>query len=398
MIAPADPENVRLLEAALAGTPASAPATRARLLARLSIETYHADRPRARALSAEAVELARASGDAAALAAALNGRRVALWAPEHAAERLEVATAMVAAAEAAGDREAVLQGRAWRVVDLMELGRLDDAAAEVDAYAALADEVALPRFRWYVPMWRGALALLTGHWAEAAALRAEALALGRLADDPNAPLFVEIQRANAQYAQGRIADMDRERLVREAAASPAPAEWLANLAVVDAATGGLDNARRLVRELSADGCRAFRMDADWHGACVLAEAAVAVGDREAGATLHALLEPHARLFPVVARGVGSLGSAELHLGRLAALIGREDEAQARLRRAAEANARAGSPAHEAMALFRLGELLAARAENGHEARHVLQHAGRLASELCITDLASRAARLLAAHP
>jgi DNA-binding SARP family transcriptional activator len=398
VVAAADDVTVGLLERALAATPDDAPAARARLLARLSIELYYDNRPRARELSARAVELARASGDAAALAAALNGRRVALWGPEHAEERLEAATAMVAAAEAAGDREATLQGRNWRVVDLMELGRIDDAAAEVAAYAALADAVALPHFRWYVPVWRGALALLAGHWSEARALQDEALALGRLADDPNAPLFVEIQRANAQYAQGRVADMDRERLVRGAAASPAPAEWLVNLALVDAETGDLDNARRLVRELSAGGGRAFAMDVNWHGACVLADAAAMVGDREAGETLHRLLEPHARLFPVVARGVSSLGSAELPLGRLAALIGREDEAVARLRRAADANARAGSPAHEAVALFRLGELLAARAENGHEARHVLQHAGRLASELCMTDLASRAARLLAAHP
>jgi DNA-binding SARP family transcriptional activator len=399
VIAAADATTVALLERALAA-PSGAPATRARLLARLSTELYYADRPRARALSAEAVELARASGDAAALAAALNGRRVALWAPEHADERLEVATAMVAAAEAAGDREATLQGRNWRVVDLMELGRIDEAAAEVDAYAALANEVALPHFRWYVPVWHGALALLTGHWSEARALQNEALELGRLADDPNAPLFVDIQRANAQYAQGRFADMDRERLVREAAASPAPAEWLVNLAVVDAEAGDPEHARRLVRQLSADGGRRLGMDVNWHGACVLAEAAATLGDREAGATLHALLAPHADLFPVVARGVGSLGSAELHLGRLAALLGREDEAVARLRRAADRNAEAGCPAHAATALFRLGELLAARPGDGHghEARHVLQHAGRLASELCITDLASRAAHLLAAPP
>ena len=44
---------------------------------------------------------------------------------------------MIAAAEAAGDREAVLQGRNWRVVDLLELGRIKEAAAEIDAYEAI---------------------------------------------------------------------------------------------------------------------------------------------------------------------------------------------------------------------------------------------------------------------
>ena len=44
--------------------------------------------------------------------------------PHHADERLAVAGEMIAAAEAAGDREAVLQARNWRVVDLLELGRV----------------------------------------------------------------------------------------------------------------------------------------------------------------------------------------------------------------------------------------------------------------------------------
>ena len=38
-----------------------------------------------------------------------------------------MAEEMIAVAERAGDREAALQGRNWRVVDLFELGRIDDA-------------------------------------------------------------------------------------------------------------------------------------------------------------------------------------------------------------------------------------------------------------------------------
>ena len=158
VIAAADPTAVRLLEEALAAAPAGDPATSARLLARLSVELYYADPARARELSALAVERARRADDPAALAAALNAHRVALWSPHHADERLAVAGDMVAAAEAAGDREAVLQGRNWRVVDLLELGRVREAAAEIDAYEALADAVALPHFRWYVPLWRATLA------------------------------------------------------------------------------------------------------------------------------------------------------------------------------------------------------------------------------------------------
>ena len=395
VIAGADPAAVGLLEEALASAPAGDPATSARLLARLSVELYYADPARARELSALAVERARRADDAAAIAAALNARRVALWSPHHADERLAVAGDMIAAAEAAGDREAVLQGRNWRVVDLLELGRVREAAAEIDAYEALADAVALPHFRWYVPLWRATLALLAGRWADAGELGERALVVGRQADDPNAQLFVGIQHALSLYAQRRVGEMDRARLVEGGAASPAAAEWLVNLALIDAETGATEDARRQVRELGRDGASALAMDANWHGACVLADAAVLVADRETGAALYDLLEPHARLFPVIARAVACLGSAEAYVGRLAGLLGRHDEAVARLRRAVAENDRAGAGPHAAATLLRLGETLAHGGEHA-SARDVLQQAAKRAAALDMPRLAADAGRLLGA--
>jgi tetratricopeptide (TPR) repeat protein len=358
------------------------------------LATWELARPaRARELIALAVEQAQRADDAAALAAALNAQRVALWFPHHADGRLAVAGDMITAAEAAGDREAVLQGRNWRVVDLLELGRVREAAAEIDAYEALADAVGLPHFRWYVPLWRGTLALLAGRWVDARQLAERALALARQADVPNGSLFVGIQRHHSLYAQGRVGELDRARLVEGAAASPAAAEWLVNLALIDAETGATEDARRLVSELARDGCSALAMDANWHGACILAVAAVHVADREAGAALYALLEPHARLFPVIARAVACLGSAEYYVGRLAGLLGRHDEAVARLRRAVAENDRAGAWPHAAAALLRLGEALARDGEHG-AARDVLQQAAQRAQALDMPTRAADARRLL----
>jgi tetratricopeptide (TPR) repeat protein len=355
------------------------------------VELYYADRARARELSALAVEQARRAGDAAALAAALNARRVALWDPHHADERLATADEMIVAAEAAGDREATLQGRNWRVVDLLELGRIDETAAEIDAYEALAEVVALPHFRWYVPLWRATLAHLAGRWSDARALSEQALALGAQADDPNAPLFIGIQRHHGLYVRRRIGELDRKRLVEGGAASPAAAEWLVNVALIDAETGATEEARRLVSELAREG--ALAMDVNWHGACILAEAAVLVGDREAGAALYGLLEPHARLFPIIARGIGCMGSAERYVGRLAGLLGRHDEAVLRLRRAVAENDRVGAGPHAATSLLHLGETLAASGEPD-SARDALEHAAARADALGMPALAADAARLL----
>ena len=283
--------------------------------------------------------------------------------------------------------------RAGPLVHVDLTGLDDDAVAALVARRTGATDH--ESARRYVPLWRATLALLAGRWVEAGELAERALALGRQADDPNAPLFVGIQGALSLFSQRRIGETDRARLLEGGAASPAGTEWLVWLALLDAETGATEDARRLVCMLARDGASALAMDANWHGACILAEAAVLVTDREAGAALYALLEPHARLFPVVARAVACLGSGEHYVGRLAGLLGRHDEAVARLRRAVAENDRAGAGPHAATALLRLGETLTDCGQQ-ESARDVLQQAAKRADALDMPTLAADAARLLSA--
>ncbi len=111
---------------------------------------------------------------------------------------------MIEAAEAAGDREGVLQGRNWRVVDLMELGHRSALDAEIDAYEELADAVGLAHYRWFVPLWRSALAQLEGRWSDAEALGGQALVLADRAGDRMAPWLVRAQRES--HARAARAD------------------------------------------------------------------------------------------------------------------------------------------------------------------------------------------------
>jgi tetratricopeptide (TPR) repeat protein len=359
VVAGPDPERTALLEEALEATPAQERSTRARLRARLALECYYSDPAAAESLSEQAVSDARASGDPGALAAALNARRVALWRPAHAQSRLEVVDEMIVAAEAAGDRESVLQARNWRVVDLWELARMDDVRREIDVYERLADEVGLPHYRWYVPLWRASLALLAGRWDQGLALADEAEALGRRAADPNAPLHARILRNFSLSAQFRVAEFDRDWSLEQADSAPVSAPWLATVAQLDARAGRHDSARHLLERLTAAG---VRMDVNWLQACLLADAAADLGHATAAADLHARLEPYADLFAVIARGAGCYCSTELFLGRLAVTLGRLDEAEARLRRAVAINDAAGSPTFAAISLLRLAGVLAERGD------------------------------------
>jgi DNA-binding SARP family transcriptional activator/tetratricopeptide (TPR) repeat protein len=390
VVASPDPELTRLLEEALEATPAHELGTRARLRARLAVECYYADPAAAESLSERAVADARAGGDPGALAAALNARRVALWRPAHAAARLSVVDEMIVAAQAASDRESVLQARNWRVVDLWELGRMDDVKREIDDYGRLADELGLPHYRWYVPLWRASLATLAARWDEAQALTAQAEALAVRAADPNGPLHARLQRDFSLQAQFRVAEGDRAWTLRQASSAPVPEAWLAAVAQMDARGGRHQSARELLERLTAAG---VTMDVNWLQACLLADVAASVRDRAAAAHLHERLEPYADQFAVLARGAGCYCSTELYLGRVAATLGRLDEAEARLRRAVAVNEAADSPAFAAMSMLRLAGVLEQRGDAA-AARDVLTETVARAEALAMPALASAASASL----
>ncbi|HEX8101948.1 MAG TPA: AAA family ATPase, partial [Solirubrobacteraceae bacterium] len=390
VIAAPDEPTQELLEEALAAQPDGDRRTAALVRARLAVEVYYADPARTLALAEQAVADARESGDGEALTAALNAMRVGLWEPGAVHRRLAVVTEMLETALAGHDREAALQARNWRVVDLWELGRLPEVRAEIDAYAALADEVGLPHFRWYVPFWRAGLALMAGRWQDAADLGDAALALGEQGQDANAPLFVGIQRRLRYAVQYRHRELDRDALERTAAASPVPAAWLGWLANLDGLLGEHERARRIVAELTADDGAALPLDANWHVTCEVAEAAADVRDLTACAVLRRRLAPLAGLYPVIARAVCTENVVDYYLGRMAHALGEHAEAEVHLRRAVALNDAAGARPYAAVAQLRLGEVLAA-ADRREEARAALEDAAARAEPLGMPAVGEMAA-------
>lgn len=177
-----------------------------------------------------------------------------------------------------------------------------------------------------------------------------------------------------------------------AASSPVPGPWLSSVALIDAAAGRRDQAQAGIDALVRDDCAAMPMNANWHASCELAEAVADIGDRDAAAALHRRLLPHARLFAVVARGVSCYSVTEHHLGRLALTLGRPDEAEERLRRAAAAHDAVGARPHSAVTRLRLAEALRARGD-ADAARATLSEVIGRAEELAMPRLAFAAATL-----
>jgi hypothetical protein len=356
---------VALLEEALAALGDGDRSLRARLLARLAIALYYAPRrDRSGPLSAAAVAVAREAGDPDALLAALNARHVALWHPSGLDERFRVADETIALAIAHDRPEAELQGRNWRCVDLWECGDLEGFLAEVGEHERLADELRLPAFRWYAPMWRAAVAALQGRRDEAVRLADEGAALAARAGDPNGDLFRTMIGMNLVVNAHDFQDGEFLAFSEHAVATYAAGmAYAAGLAWQYATLGRDAEARGLVDRIAADDFAALAWDANWLSALgELAEATALLGDRDRAAELYERLLPYADRRIVAGRAVYDQCSAHFALARFAATAGRDAAAVAHFEAAIASDTALGARpalvqtrARYAAVLARLGE-------------------------------------------
>jgi tetratricopeptide (TPR) repeat protein len=329
-----DAEAIARLEEALERV--EDPALRSRIQARLAVELYYApDRTLSEALSADAVATARESADVSALAAALGARHVALWRPDRVEERLAVAGDMIATAREAGDRHAELQARNWRVTDLFELGDMPAWHEEVARHARLAEELRLPTFEWYTPLWAAVEAMLAGRYDDAERLLSTAEEAGIRAGDRNAELFPGMVRLFGALERRGFTELPLDFVEDKIANSPAGTAYRGGYALALAGRGETERARR---ELDTVMALPHAFDANWLSLQVeCAEASVLLDDPAHAAVLYERLVPYAGRPVTAGRAVCSYGAIDRPLGGLAALLGRQADAVRHLEDAVRIN-------------------------------------------------------------
>ena len=335
-----DTETIARLEEALGTLGSGQPVLRSRLQARLAVELYYApDRRRSETLSADAVATARASGDPTALASALNARHVALWRPDRNGERLDAAAAMIAVAHEARDPHHELQARNWRVMDLFELGDMPACREEIARHSRLADELRLPSFQWYTPLWAAIEATLAGRFAEAERLTAAARDGGVRAGDRNAELFPAMVDELAHLERLEFHRTDMAFLQDKVANSPAGPAYQSYVVWILAGRGRAEEARGQLDDWMR---RELAFDANWLSAqAEAAEAIVLLGDPTHAQVVYDRLVPYAGRPATAGRAACSYGAVDRHLGGLAAVLGRRDEAVRHLRTAIDRDAELG---------------------------------------------------------
>ncbi len=337
-----DERLVPLLEAGLAALPEDDVELRVRLLARLAGALRdEPSRDRRDALSAQAVELARRSGDDEALAHALDGRASVIVGPDTIAECFALASELIEVAERVGDRERIVQGRCDRMIARLQWGDLSGTELDLEAATRVAADLRQPAHLWQVAGVRAMLAIATGRLAEAAELVPEALRRGERVQGPAATSVYWLQRFTLSELRGERLDEYDEPLGRLAAEHPARAMFRCALTYAHARTGRRADASRAFAELTHDDCAALPFDQEWtFGMSLLAETCGLLGEAEHARALYDLLLPWREL-NVVDQGEGIRGSVARYLGLLAAAGERWAEADRHFDDALTANAAMG---------------------------------------------------------
>jgi tetratricopeptide (TPR) repeat protein len=317
---------------------------RVRLLTRLAC-AWRSDRERQeqrRALSEQAVEMARRLDDPATLGNALVGLFWAIWLPGNADERLAVANEMLAVAEAAPDVERTIDAQVAMYTVLMDLSRVTEARARMETVMTLAHELRQPAQLWLTRGSRVAQALLEGDYA----LAEETMAHETEPHHPTTPVRDDVSAARMhrfllRREQGR--GSEEEAGVR---ASVAEFPWYplhrSALACLLADAGRTSEARAVFDELAAREFRALYPDCEWLlGAALAGDACAALGDDEAAAVLYGQLVPFSGAH-AIGHPEGSVGSVDRYLGLLAATMGNAEDAERHLDQGIVANERLGA--------------------------------------------------------
>ena len=322
-----DHERIDVLRRALAAVGDADSAASARLHANLATEVSFSDeRGSVRPLAAEAEAMARRLGDDAALLHVLNVTFLARCLPD-AYDHIQATSAeALVLAERIGDPVAGAWAAINRVYALAMALDGDGIDAALAAAAVAADEVGQPYLQWHVTYLSATHTLRAGDVDRAEVLATQAFELGTESGQPEAFACFGAGLASIRRHQGRLDEiLELARGIHRD--SPGLVALQGVLAMILSECGADDEARVLLDAAHANDFNRESYDYVWLiGTTVWADVAARLNDVSAAEVLYDQLSPFRDLG--IASGSSYNGVVSAYLGRLAVLLGREDDALA----------------------------------------------------------------------
>ena len=169
------------------------------------------------------------------------------------------------------------------MVDLLELGDVTGADAQIAAASQLAEALHRPLYLWWTSVFRCTRAQLDGDFERAEQLAQEALAIGQRGEAENATHVFAQSMFNIRREQGRLAEVE-EAVRGFVSLYPAVPAWRCALGLLLVEVGREAEARVQVETLGDRGFGALPRDANWLIAVtLLAEVCARLGDVRARA-------------------------------------------------------------------------------------------------------------------
>ncbi len=359
------PETVRLLEEALQKLGAEESPLKARTLGGLARYLgVTGERQKLMVYAPQAEAMARRLGSPDLIAYSLLGTFFTLMEPEHAEQRLAIATEMLEHGTAAKDEALMFEGHWWRGYCLLELGDVVEADAEVDAWGRWMEETNQPFYLSIAAMFRAMRALMSGRFEDSERRAQQAFAIGqRLQTDTAAGLF-GLQMFALRREQGRLKEVEAAIRVFVQQHSAAAA-WRPGLAVMYSELGLTTDARAEFDTLAQHDFADLPRDAVWMGTMTyLADICTCLGDRSRADTLYRILKPFAGRNVVVSNGAACYGALSRYLGALATTLERWDDAARHFEDALAMNARMDARPWLAHTQEQYATMLLARHQSG----------------------------------
>jgi tetratricopeptide (TPR) repeat protein len=390
-----DSERVQALDAAAEALPDDDP-RRAQVLALLACELHHAGEPaRCRRLAAEAIEIARAADDPAALAHTLANACWAIDVPDTLQERQRLIDELVELAQRLDDPWLDFLAAGGRMLVGLEAGDRSHFESGLATVRALEASVPQPYIAFVRRLFESSWAVVQGDLQASEQWAIEAYETGTASGQPDAVMTFGAQVAVVRSWQGRYGELV-EQIVQIAGEQDGLPGLRAGAALALIESGREDEAREL---LLAEDFQSVPWDQAWSVAMFSwADACSRLRVVDRAGELYELLEPYAGQLVVVTLVFGSIDWA---LGTLATTRERYEEAEGHFAAAAEIETRLGAPLFLARTHASWARALIARGrpEDLDRAQPMLEKAqdtaGRLGAEGITREIAECRAALAA---
>ena len=286
-----------------------------------------------------------------------------------------------------GDIDIQAEAMEWRVSTLLALGEIEAARDQLAVVLEMAQQMRQPFILHVAEHYEASLALFEGRLADAERAAERSRDWGQLLTGRDASGIYGIQMFGIRREQGRLAEL--APLIRILATDErSGGAWRPGLAALLAELGMHDDVRHELALVRAGGLDSFREGLWVASLSYLADAASAVGDREAAALLYPELEPLTGMNVMIGHGVACYGSGDRYLGMLAATLGDSPRAERHFEAALDLNRRMGATTWLAHTHYEYGRALLRDGEP-ERAAPLLAEASALADRIGLTTLQSR---------